>query len=147
MRDRPVQALKRAKLAGRKHLADLHEKRLGPHVEHDGKHEARVGVRGHKALGVGFVDGDGFLDEDVQPVAERVGADGGVGVVRCGNEDGVRGARPNEVFAAGELSRLRETRQLFRYLAADSGHLAARDRSGNDLFGVSRAHGADADDT
>jgi hypothetical protein len=67
--------------------------------------------------------------------------------MRRGDEDGIHTTGADEVFAAGELSRLWEARELFRYLAADSRHFATRDSAGDNLFCVSRAHGADTDDS
>jgi hypothetical protein len=119
------------------------------HLEHAGKNEFfALGffVRGDQALGVGFVRGNRFLDHDVEAMLNGGDAEGGVLIMRRGDEDGIKGAGADEFIGVavnfeGEI--------FFEFVgrgAADGNEFAAVDFAGAQVFGVMFADVAHADD-
>ena len=76
---------------------DLSIARFGPHLEHGGKHlPGMPTARGNQPLRISLVGGDRFFDHDVQPGLQRGDAQGGVLVMRRGNDDGINLARADQ---------------------------------------------------
>jgi hypothetical protein len=82
-----------AEFAAVDEVFDFFEAGVRAHVEHGGEDLRFVRVRGDEALAVGFVDGDGFFDQDVQASFQRFDADGGVAEMGRADQDGVDVAR------------------------------------------------------
>jgi len=97
--DDPAHPHQLTQLALADELLHLEVPRLGPELEHGGKDLLRVArVRRDQPLGIGLVDGNRLFDHDVEAGLERGNPERRVLVVRRGDEDGVHGARLDELF-------------------------------------------------
>jgi hypothetical protein len=71
-------------------LTELQKERVRPLVEHTGKDLIRPPVGRNQAFGIGFVDGYRFFDQQMPARFKNLNPDGGVRVVRSGNQDCIR---------------------------------------------------------
>jgi hypothetical protein len=86
-----------AQLAAVNQFFDLGVAGFGAHLEHGAEDlPGMLPPDGDQPLGVGFVGGNRFFDHDVQPGLERGDAQGGVLVMRRGDEDGIHFARTDQ---------------------------------------------------
>ena len=114
IRDDPVDAADRAEFAVVDEFAHLSVIGIGALIEHGGEDLFRILVRGDEAFAVGFLDGNRFLHEHMQAVLQGIDADGGVIVVRRGDEHGIDSARTDQLVAAGEAFGLGEAGEFLR---------------------------------
>ena len=123
------------------------EVRVGALIEHRGKDLARIRMRRHELLAIGFVDRNWLLDKHMQALPKRIDANHRVVVMWSGNEHGIDQTGPEQGPAIGEAGHGGELRQLRGIQIADRGYRCARDSAFGQLAGMIAPHVADPNDS
>ena len=141
-----MHAANRAELAAVDEVLHLLETGVRAHVEHGGEDLRFVRVRGDEALAVGLVDGDGFFDQDVETVLQRLNADGGVAEMGRADQDGIDVARLDHGADIGKSVLTFLKRRDGAMTLAEAGDFESGHLSGANVCEMGFAHVSEAND-
>lgn len=143
----PEDAADGAEFAVGDETLDLLVDGVGAELEHGAEDLLGALVGGDETFAVGFVDGEGFFDHDMEAGVERGDAHGGVEVVRGGDEDGVDGAGLEHGVEVRELGFAGDGIGEGFCAVADGSKGEPFDFAGADAGAVSASHVAESDES
>ena len=138
--DDPVDPADRAEFAAVNHFANFDVIRVSALVKHLGEHDRLPGMPGNKPLAIGLVDPERFFGEHMETGSERRQPDGGMCVVRRGDDNGVHRAGLEEFLVCGEARPILEFLQPCWIQITDRAEHAPVDFVGQNVAGMAPAH-------
>jgi hypothetical protein len=144
--DNPVDATDGAEFSSLNQFPHFLVVGVGALVEHGSENLFFIFVGGDEAFAVSLMDGEGLFHKDVEALLESVDADGGVIVVRGGDEDGIDFPGADHFCGTGEVFELGVFGQFGGIEIADGGEFGSGHFLGEEVSGVNFTHVAEADD-